>query len=168
VSKSKIKPYTKDTCHGTKKEESKMATRYLDQEIKEKPTADDYAVARNEVAQILKGKSIPSDWIAVFKFAYLQGVKDGRSGTVVQFTKIEKANTQTNKGATKTTMATKPQPKTTSNDTVTATDWANLQARLEELNEKVQKQIDGTSCSTTIRRFCWQTLSGKLSRSQAA
>lgn len=119
-----------------REDHTKMANKQFSDAVREKPSQQDFVKAHSEAQAVLKGgKSLPSDWLALFKYAYLLGAKDARdsSKNPAQIEKV--VAIQKSQGAN-TTMAT--------SNTPTKTDWERMQARLEELNELVQKNIDGT------------------------
>lgn len=113
-----------------------MANREFSDVVREKPSQQDFVKAHSEAQAILKGgKALPSDWISLFRYAYLLGAKDARDSSknpaaiekIVAIQKSQGANNMNNQNIP------------------TKTDWERMQARLEELGELVQKNIDGTA-----------------------
>ena len=113
-----------------------MANREFSDVIREKPSQQDFVAAHSEAQAVLKGgKALPADWLALFRYAYLLGAKDARdsSKNPQQIEKIIQVNKSQ---GVNTAMAT--------SNTPTKTDWERMQARLSELNDMVEKQLDGS------------------------
>lgn len=107
-----------------------MANKDFSTVIREQPTQQEIRKAHNEAQAILRGgKSLPADWITLFQYAYKIGLLDGRNSanqqpiTKTQATGVNNMNNQ---------------------NVPTKTDWERMQARLSELNDMVEKQLDGS------------------------